>query len=280
MIPSTPRNLFASPKVTRRILGIGACLAALTSARAQETAARIVFNPALNVPLAFRVRYGIRDAPTVLASPGQEWLNVTYRLTVTAIAREREGHRLRLGTSEIGRPGPLGGMDMVVAAALILDGFDVEMLVDARGFMKEIVDWPNVRRALARRADTMADGFGHIGHSVVDDRTADQATWPLFPAIEAMNSARSYLDLAERTGASTISWYGSPIDVTVEPANADGAVAMTWLSPAGAKAQPSSEGRATIRRDGFPAKLSQIVNDNGPRGPAQHVTEIEAMALR
>ena len=30
--------------------------------------------------------------------------------------------------------------------------------------------------------------------------------------IEAMNFARSYLDFAERTGASTISWYGSPIE--------------------------------------------------------------------
>jgi hypothetical protein len=280
MISSSASGRPTSAKFIRRIFLVATMLSPLSPARAQEPPPRIVFSPALDVAQAFRVSYGVRDVSVASAGAGKERLSVTYRLTATPIAREKDGHRLRLVVSEIERPPAQGGMDMVVAAALMLDGFPVEMLVDARGFMKEVADWPNVQRALGPRADAMPNGYGRIGHSVIDDRTPQQATWPLFPAIEAMNRARSYLDLAERTGASTISWFGSPIDVTVEPANADGAVAMTWLSPSGAKAHPDSQGRAVFRRDGFPAKLTATFNGNGARGPAQYITTIEEIAPR
>ena len=63
--------------------------------------------------------------------------SVNHRLTVTPIAREKGGYRLRLLVSEIERPGnQRDGMNMVVAAALMLDGLPFEMLVDARGFLQ------------------------------------------------------------------------------------------------------------------------------------------------
>ncbi len=219
----------------------------------------------------------------LLADWARRVLSVKYRLTVTPVAREKDGFLLRLLVSEVERPGSQYGMDMVVAAALMLDGFPIEMLVDARGFLQEVADWPDVQRSLAQRADTFATDFNlrSVAHSVLDNNEAKQAIWRLAPAIEAMNFARSYLDFAQHTGASTISWYGSPIDVTVEPATADGAVAITWVSPSAASGvQRTMEGHAVFRRDGFAAQLIRIVRRSAPRGLAEEITAIQAAAAR
>jgi len=214
-------------------------------------------------------------APRTPTDTPQDWLGIAYRLTATALAREQDGYRLRLLVSKIERLDPPGGMDMVAAAALMLDGLNVEMHVDARGLMKEVVNWSNLQRALQKRADVMEGQFAGIGRSVVDDRTAQQAVWVLFPAIGSINGARNYLDLAEHLGASTVSWFGSPIDVIVAPANADGTVAMSWASPAGAGARWQSKGSTIFRRDGLVAELTEIARGSPPRG--QSTTKIEAI---
>jgi hypothetical protein len=140
------------------------------------------------------------------------------------------------------------------------------------------VDWSNLQHTLRKRADAMGGQFAGIGRSVVDDRTAQQAVWVLFPAIASINGARNYLDLAEHAGASTVSWFGSPIDVTVEPTNAYGTVAMSWASPAGAGARWRSKGSAIFRPDGFVAELTEIVRDSWPRDLS--TTRIEAVPAK
>jgi hypothetical protein len=250
-------------------------LSAPLAARAQEQAPRIIFSPPLGVAQDFWVSYRLRKGPATPTGVVEDRFKVNHRLTVTPIAREKDGYRLRLLVSEIERPGNRQDeMNMVVAAALMLDGLPIEMLVDARGFLQEVADWPALQRTLRQRADTLPGGFAFrsVGQSVVDDHDAHQVAWHLARGIEAMNFARSYLDFAKRTGASTVSWYGSPIDVTVAPADAEGAVAITWVSPSG-------EGRAMIRRDGFTARLMRTSTPAGLSGSStREIIVIEAIA--
>ena len=201
--------------------------------------------------------YRLRESLVSSTDAVVDKFHVNYRLSVMPIARERDGYRLRLIVSDVERPeGRSDGMNMVVAAALMLDSLPIEMLVDARGFLQEVADWPVLQRTLRKRADALAGGlaFRAIAYSVVD-HDAKQVAWHLVRAIEAMNFARSYLDLTQHIGPSTISWYVFPIDVTVEPDSADGAVIITWAAPSRANARPSNEGRAKFRRDGFTARL-------------------------
>ena len=267
----------------RRIFVAAAILLALTAAQAQEQAPRIVFSPALGVAQSFRVSYRLHDIPQRSTdAPVRDRLSVNYRLTVTPMARENDGYRLRLLVSGIERPGgpQEGAMDMVVAAALMLDGLPFEIVVDARGFLKEVADWPNLQRRLGQHAESLPGGFmvRSIGRSLVDGNDAKQVTWHLARALEAMNFARSYLDFTERAGASTISWYGSPIDVTVQPANTDGAVAITWVSQTRAGTRSDDEGRALLRQDGFAAPLTRTQTRSGPNGLTQEIHVVEAIA--
>jgi hypothetical protein len=257
-------------KVAYCLLFVVAIFSTPLSVRAQQPAPRIVFAPALNVVQSFRVTYRISYAPVTSTDTPQDWLGIAYRLTATAIAREQDGYRLRLLVSEVQRLDPPGGMDMVAAAALMLDGLNIEMHVDARGLLKEVVDWSNLQHTLRKRADAMGDQFAGIGHSVVDNRTAQQAVWVLFPAIAAMNGARNYLDLAEHAGASTVSWFGSPIDVTIEPANADGTVAMSWASPAGAGARWKSKGECHFSPGRFCCATDGDCQGRVATGPVDH----------
>jgi hypothetical protein len=259
-------------------LGLGAAWPLVT--RAQEQVPRIVFSPALDVPQGFRVSYRFRQAPTSSPTAATDFLAIKYRLTVTTITRENDGYRMRLLVSGIEWPSgrQKGSMDMVVAAMLMLEGLPIEMSVDGRGFLKEVRDWPNLQGALGGRIDVLLDdGYGSrsIGHSVIDDRNAAQVADYLAPAIEAMNYARSYFDFAKQTGASTISWYGSPFDMTIAPANNDGTVMMTWRAPSGARGHPTNEGSATFRRDGFTARLKMTRTDLV--FARQKITEIEAL---
>jgi hypothetical protein len=274
-------------KLPRRALVVAALLLALAAlqrqAQAQEPAPRIVFGPALGVAQAFRVGYRLRDfAPGAAADARGDRISVDYRLTVTPVARENDGYRLRLLVSEIERPGGAqeGNMDMVLAAALMLDGAPFEMLVDARGSLQEAADWPNLQRKLRSRADNLAGGAAvrSVGRSLVDGNDAKQVTWHLARALEAMGFARSYLGFAERTGASTISWYGSAIDVTVDPANAEGAVAITWASHTQVDGRSVDEGRALIHRDGLAAPVMRKQALRAANGPAQEIHVVEAIA--
>jgi hypothetical protein len=256
----------------------GAAAAWPLAARAQQPPPKVVFSPTLSVAQDFWVSYRLREGLATPTGVVEDRFSVNHRLTVTPIAREKGGYRLRLLVSEIERPGnQRDGMNMVVAAALMLDGLPFEMLVDARGFLQEVADWPALQRTLRRRADTLPGGFAFrsVGHSVVDDHDAHQVAWHLARGIEAMNFARSYLDFAERTGASTISWYGSPIEVTVEPADAEGAVAITWVSG------PAFEGHAIIRGDGFAAPLMRTATPAGLIGSStREIIAIKAIARR
>jgi hypothetical protein len=262
----------------------GAAAAWPRAAHAQQGAPRVVFSPALGIAQDFRIDYRLRESPATPTGVVEDRFGVNQRLTVTPIAREKDGYRLRLLASEIERPGNRRDeMNMVVAAALMLDGLPIDMLVDARGFLQEVADWPALRRTLAGRADALPGGFAirSVGHGIVDDNDAHQVAWHLARGIEAMNFARSYLNFAERTGASTISWYGSPIDVTIEPADAEGAVAITWVSASGPGARPGDQGQALIRRDGFCAPLMRTSTPAGASGsPAREIIAIEPIAAR
>jgi hypothetical protein len=262
----------------------GTTFAVPLMAQAQQPAPKVVFSPTLSVAQHFWVSYRLREGPATSTGAVEDRFSVNHRLTVTPIAREKNGYRLRLLVSEIERPeNQRDEMNMVVAAALMLDGLPIEMLVDARGFLQEVADWPALQGTLKRRADALPGGFAFrsVGHSVVDGHDAHQVAWHLARGIEAMNFARSYLHFTERTGASTISWYGSPIDVTVEPADAEGAVAITWVSRPTASARSDDEGHAIIRRDGFSAPLMRTSTPAGLSGsPTREIIAIEAIAAR
>jgi hypothetical protein len=268
--------VIAAARMTQRVLLAAAMLAPL-AARAQEPPTPIVFNPALNAAQDFRVSYRVNQSMAGSAEGSREVLGVAYHLRVTATARVGDGYRLRFKTSEAMRSGSPQAMDMVVAAALMLDGVDVDILVDARGFPTEVIDWPSVQRTLQRRANGLPGPFAGIGHSVVDERTSKQATWVLFPAFEAMNRARSYYDFAKQTGSSTISWYGSPIDVTIAPADANGAIALSWVSPAAAGANWSSKADAMLRKDGFVSRMTVVLRESDVLGRRRDTTAIEAV---
>src|SRR5580704_17218454 len=146
----------------RRTFVVAAILLALASARAQEQVPRIIFSPTLGVAQAFRVSYRLHDVPqTSTGVTLGDRLSVNYRLTVTPIARENDGYRLRLLVSEIERPGGPqdGSMDLVVAAALMLDAIPFQVLVVARGIEKEVADWSNLQSALRQRADNLPGGL-------------------------------------------------------------------------------------------------------------------------
>jgi hypothetical protein len=172
----------------------GAAAAWPLAARAQQPPPKVVFSPTLSVAQDFWVSYRLREGLATPTGVVEDRFSVNHGLTVTPIAREKGGYRLRLLVSEIERPGnQRDGMNMVVAAALMLDGLPFEMLVDARGFLQEVADWPALQRTLRRRADTLPGGFAFrsVGHSVVDDHDAHQVAWHLARGIEAMNFARS-----------------------------------------------------------------------------------------
>lgn len=255
------------------LLGGAAAVVPLAS-RAQEQAPRIVFGPPLGVAQDFRVSYCYRERPSAQAGVADDRFVVNNRLTVTPITRQTDGYRLRLLVSEVERPsGRQKEMNMVMAAALMLDGLPFEMLVDARGFLREVADWPTLQRKLRERADTRLGGYSSVGYSVISN-DEKQVAWHLARPIEAMNFARSYLELAERTGASTISWYGTPINVTVEPANAEGAVAISWMAP-------SSDGHALFRPGGFTAQLMRSATPAGLGGSTvREIIAVEALAAK
>jgi hypothetical protein len=242
----------------------------------QQATPQVLFNPAPGVMQEFRVNYRLRYVPDPPASPSDS-LSVDYKLAVTP-ARENDGYRLSLLVTEVESPGG-GGINMVVAAALMLDGFPFDMLVDGRGFLKEVADWANVQGALQRRADALPAAWRGVARSVPDSHTAQQVAWHLARAIDAMNFARSYIGFAERFGTSTITWHGGLlVDVTVAPPDSEGAVAITWALPSGAGVQRESEGRGVIRRDGFVAPLTvTLTRDNGR---TQEIHEIEAIAAQ
>jgi hypothetical protein len=138
------------------IAGLGGAMVFLSHAtRAQEEVPRVVFSPTLGVSQHFRVSYRLRETLTSPTSAIQDRFIINYRLTVTPVAREKDGFRLRLLVSEVERPGSSqDGMNMVVAATLMLDGLPFEMLVDVRGFLQE-VDAKQVAWHLARALEAM-----------------------------------------------------------------------------------------------------------------------------
>ena len=233
----------------------------------QTAMPKIVFSPAPGVTQAFRVQYRLRYVPAPSDS-----LSVDYTLAVTPI-REKDGYRLRLLVSDV-KHADSGGMNMVVAAALMLDGLPFDMLVDGRGFLTEVADWPNLQRELQRRADALPPGWRGVARSVPDNHTAEQVAWHVARAIEAMNFARSYTGFATKFGASTIKWHGALlVDVTIEPTVPEGDFAITWALPSGAGAQRESEGRGVIRRDGFVAPLTVTLSRDYGRSQEIHVIE-------
>jgi hypothetical protein len=253
------------------LLGAAAAVAPLAPcARAQAQAPRIVFAPPLGTAQDFRVNYRYRGRVPGLPAPAGDLFVVSNRLTVTPIAREKDGYRLRLLVSEV-KPARQDEMNMVMAAALMLEGLPFEMLVDARGSLEEVADWPDLRRQLRERADSRLGRYSSVGYSLTlnDEK---QVAWHLARSIDAMNFARSYLEMAERTGASTISWYGSRINVNVEPANAEGAVAMSWTAD-------WTDGRALFRPDGFTAQLMRSASPSGG-APGREIVSVEALAAK
>jgi hypothetical protein len=254
------------------LLGGAAAILPL-AARGQEQAPHIVFGPPLGVAQDFRVSYRYRERPSTSAGAVGDRFIVNNRLTVTPITRERDGYRLRLLVSEVERPSDRREeMNMVVAAALMLEGLSFEMLVDARGFLKEVAGWAALQRTLRKRADTVLGVYSSVGYSIISN-DEKQVAWHLARAIEAMNFARSYLDLTVRTGASTISWYGTPINVTVEPANSEGAIAISWVAP-------SSDGHALFRPDGFTSQLLRSTVPAGGPSPAREIISVGALAAK
>ena len=244
-------------------------------AMAEPAAApQIAFNPAVGVTQKFRVtyrQYNTLDAP----APPVDSLAVAYTLAVTP-TREKDGYRLRLLISDVERPAS-DSMNMVVAAALMLDGFPFDMLVDARGFLKEVADWPDVQRELVRRVDAFPPAWRGVARSVPDSHTAQQVAWHLARAIDAMNFARSYTGFATRYGASTIKWHGDLlVDVTVEPPDGSGNSAIGWSLPSGAPRV--GEGHGVISRDGFVAPLTMSTSRDG--GRTQEVHEIKPIPVR
>jgi hypothetical protein len=76
-----------------------------------------------DVAQSFRVSYRYRIAPVNATGEGKDRYSIAYRLTATPIARERDGFRLRLEVSEIEHDRTQDGMDMVIAAALMLEEY-------------------------------------------------------------------------------------------------------------------------------------------------------------
>lgn len=227
-------------QMSRRAFSASAVLLLAAPARADTPPPRIDFNPALGVEHRFQVRY-------------TAGLAVSYRLSVTAVAREGDRLRLRLLVSHVEWPGG-SGMDMVVAAALMLDGLPFEMFVNARG-SREVADWPNLARTLRERAMNLPMGQG-VALSVIGTHTAEQVSWHLSRALDPMGFARSYLSFAQRTGASTIDWYGTPIDVTIQPTAAGGAT-IAWRTRSG------GSGEVELRPDGLASRAAATFADLG-----------------
>jgi hypothetical protein len=246
-------------------------LAQLPAIAEQMRMPQALFSPVLGAPQAFRVKYRYRYVPESPGSPSDR-LAVDYTLTATPV-REKDGYRLRLVVSEVEHPAG-GGMNMVVAAALILNGLPFDMLVDERGFLTEVADWPNLQHELQRRADALSPEWRGVARSVPDNHTSQQVAWHLARAIEAMNFARSYVGFATRLGASTIKWHGGLlVDVSVQPAAAEGAFAVTWAFPSGIGVQREGAGRGVIRRDGFVAPLTATLTADHGRTQEVHVIE-------
>ena len=150
------------------------------------------------------------------------------------------------------------------------------MLVDERGFLTEVADWPTLQWELQRRADALPPEWRGVARSVPDNHTAQQVAWHLARPIEAMNFARSYTGFATKFGASTINWHGGLlVDVTVEPTVPKGDFAITWALPSGAGAQREGEGRGVIRRDGFVAPLTVALTRD--YGRTQEILVIESI---
>lgn len=237
----------------------------------QMTMPTVVFSPAPGVTQAFRVQYRRRYVPDPPGAPFDS-LSVDYTLAVTP-TREKDGYRLRLLVGDV-KHTDTGGMNMVVAAALMLDGLPFDMLVDERGFLTEVADWPNLQRELQRRAGALPAEWRGVARSVPDNHTAEQVAWHVARAIEAMNFARSYIGFATKFGASTIKWHGGLlVDVTVEPTVPEGAFAITWALPSDASTQRESEGEGVIRRDGFVAPLTVTLMRDSGRTQEVHVIE-------
>lgn len=230
---------------------------ALSPASAEEPVVpRIAFEPALDVTQTFRVKYGRGD---VSATPD---FAVSYKLAVTPV-RDKDGYRLRMLVSEVDHP-PSDGMDMVVAAALMLDGLPYDILVDSRGFIAEAADWPNLQRELQKRADALPIAWRGVARSVPDGHNAQQVAWHLARSIEAMNFARSYLGFAKVFGPSTVTWHGGlQIDVIIDPPQADKGMAISWAWPSGEGVARESQGRGIIRGDGFAAPLTVTKSQGG-----------------
>lgn len=225
---------------------------------------QIVFAPITGVTQKFQVKYRLSYAG---APPGSERLAVAYKLAVTPTP-EGDGHRLRIEVSDVVHAGG-DGMDMVVAAALLLDGLPFDMLVDRRGFLQGPADWPTLQRELQKRANALPPEWIGVARSVPDGHTAEQVAWHLARALDAMNFARSYLAFADWFGASTITWHGGlRVDVTIAPPDAEGGMAVSWVLPSGAATE--GQGRGIIRRDGFVAPLTRSVIRSG----AEEIHEI------
>lgn len=234
----------------------------------QPTKPQIVFAPVAGVTQHFQVRYRVPYAGAPSASDG---LRLAYKLAVTP-TKESSGYRLKLQVSDVQHPGG-PGMDMVVAAALMLDGLPFHMLVDDRGFLQGPADWPTLQRELQRRADALPPEWFGVARSVPDGHSAEQVAWHLARALDAMNFARSYTAFAKSFGASTITWHGGlRVDVTISPPDADGGMAVSWALPSGEPKE--GEGRGIIRRDGFVAPLVRSVI----RGGSEEIHEIEPLA--
>ncbi len=103
----------------------------------QMTMPKVVFSPAPGVTQVFRVQYRLRYVPDPPGAPS-DGLSVDYTLAVTPM-REKAGYRLRLLVGDV-KHADSGGMNMVVAAALMLDGLPFDMLVDRTESRQAIAD--------------------------------------------------------------------------------------------------------------------------------------------
>lgn len=229
----------------------------------------IGFNPTIGSAQKFRVTYRQRHFSDPHAPP-VDTFGVDYMLAMTP-TREKDGYRLGLLVSDVKRSANTG-INMVVAAVLMLDGLPFDMLVDGRGFLKEAADWSNLQRELLRRADALPREWRGVARSVADGHTAHQVAWHLARAIEIMNFARSYRSFATRYGSSTIKWHGGLlVDVTVEPPDGAGNTAVAWSLPSGKRQE--GEGHGIVRRDGFVAPLTMTTSSDD--GRTREIHEIE-----
>ncbi len=247
--------------------------------RAQDVPFVAAFAPAIGVEKLFDVAYRLQDVREGRVIPAT---GVNYRMAVTPLEVVGDGYRVRVLVTGFDRPPDSGdGMDMIVAAAQILETEAFELLVDYRGIPQTVLDFRAVNRRLTDRADALQNPItSMIARSVVDFHDEDQLASRVADALVRMGLGFHYLLLAQEAGSAAISWFGRPYTAELSVDAAGRGVAVEYASgdTLGPGGPAVLSGTAVIGPDGWAETMTDYRNRGDARFLTQAVTTVTAVA--